>query len=126
MNDVKGQQNIKITKDGEVLRLKSMFEVIEMAETAWKDKDFKYGKAVVVFRDVKCNTLTYVPHNVAPMPYVLNNINPSEFDTAYTKLISALEECYDLIILSEETIYETFEDKEALSVIHDLMNMTKS
>ena len=37
MNNV----NVKVTRDGEILRLKTMFEVIDMAEEAWSKHCFK-------------------------------------------------------------------------------------
>lgn len=117
--------NVKITKDGEILRLKSMFEVIEMAEEAWKDKDFIYGKAVVVFRDRKCNAITYVPHSAMPMPYTVKDIEPKQFDAVYSKIVGTLKNTYDLVILDAGSIYEPFKDKDSVAEIKKLMKSIK-
>ena len=121
MNNV----NVKVTRDGEILRLKTMFEVIDMAEEAWKDKDFSYGKAVVVFRDKKCNTITYVHHNIMPMPDTIKDIEPKQFDKVYKQIVGTLKNTFDLVIPSKGSIYEPLQDAEALAEIRKIMNSVK-
>ena len=48
----KSNVNVKVTKNGEILRLKTMFEVIDMAEEAWKDKTFLMEKQLL-FLEIK-------------------------------------------------------------------------
>ena len=117
--------NVKVTKNGEILRLKTMFEVIDMAAKALKDKNFSYGKAVVVFRDKKCNTITYVPHNIMPMPYTIKDIEPKQFDKVYKQIVGTLKNAYDLVIPSKGSIYEPLQDEGALAEIRKIMNNVK-
>lgn len=84
------QQNIKVTRNGRILRMKDMFEVISDAEKIWekpyRQGDFEYGKGFVLFADRECGTITYVIHNLMPVPMHIRDIAPQDFNKVYGRI----------------------------------------
>lgn len=124
MSDKKMQ--IKVTRNGRILQMLNMFQVIEMAEQEWtkpyENGEFEFGKCVVVFKDKECDCITYVLHNLMPMPYLIKDIDPKQFDKTYRTLEKTFNEQGLTIIKSKKRVYVDAPEDVKVEVIKQMQS----
>lgn len=113
---------IKVTKNLEVMRRLTMFEVIEKAQNILKEKNIEgpYGKYVVLFLDKNCGQITYVINNLMPMPYTVKDIEEEEFKDVVNKTKKILREQGLTIIQSKTGVFEKVDEDLRKKVLEEI------